>query len=102
MNILDKIPPDKARHAVAGSLVAGVASALAMRVHPPFAWQAGMLAAVAAGLVKELVIDKRANAKAAAAGQAPPHEVSGMDALATALGGVPASAAPFVAWLLTR
>lgn len=101
MNILDKLPPDKARHAVAGSLVAGVASALAMRVHPPFAWQAGMLAAVAAGLAKE-VLDHRANAKAAAAGQAPPHEVSGMDALATALGGVPVSAAPFVAWLMTR
>jgi len=88
---LPTIPHDKATHFIYG---AGIAL-LVMHACMAFAgidrlWAkgAGLLAAVLAGVVKECVVDRGTNKRAAARGEPEPHTVSVGDAIATALGGV--------------
>lgn len=86
---LPLIPQDKANHAVYGAVLTALGASLAIVAGaPPWAAAlAGAVLAAAAGLLKEQ-LDARANAKALAAGQPPPHGVERADALATTAGGL--------------
>lgn len=100
---LTALPPDKAKHFIAGSLAAaaGVGLVLAAgRGVPVFAPVAGVLAAAVAGLWKELR-DERANEASLAEGLPAPHEVSGADVVATIAGSFPV-VAPLVVAIVWR
>ena len=94
MNAIDRIPPDKARHFVAGTIVATLAACAAA-----FVGLAGSLVACAAvaaaaliGGAKEVMDargNKRATGKWLGEPRGTPHGVEWHDALATALGAAP-------------
>lgn len=91
VNPLDKLPPDKAKHALGGALLGTVAAcATVVSGYAGFAWQAAVTVALLAGVLKE-VLDAKANRKATGKWlgepRGTPHGVEGLDALATALGG---------------
>jgi ABC-type uncharacterized transport system permease subunit len=81
---LPQLPADKANHFVYGACIATVVSLVTH--HPTY----GLLAAVAAGVVKEL-IDAAQNYLATKNPMVGPHGVSILDAAATVAGGVVAS-----------
>lgn len=83
MNLLNRIPQDKAKHYIAGSMVACVAAAVCIRINPAVAWQAALWAPLILGVLKE-AIDYYQNST-----QGTAHGVEFWDAFATALGGVP-------------
>lgn len=83
MNLLDKIPQDKAKHYIAGSMVACVAAAVCIRINPSVAWQAAIGASLILGVLKE-GLDYYQNRT-----QGTAHGVEFWDAFATAMGGVP-------------
>lgn len=88
---LPDIPHDKAVHFIYGAGIALVTMHAFMAfagIDQLWAKGAGLLAAVAAGAVKEYVLDRGLNKRAVAAGEEPPHTVSTGDVIATALGGV--------------
>jgi len=91
---LPMLPQDKANHFVYGLAIAIVAAYAAMVVlgwsHQQGKW-VGVVAAAAFGVAKE-GFDYVMNKRSAAAGGPPVHTVDGMDALATAAGGL-------VAWV---
>jgi hypothetical protein len=101
---LHLIPQDKANHEAYGARIAAISATLVMlacSLSPqtrPWALIAGALTAVesalAAGFIKERM-DAAANARAAAAGEPPPHGVERADIAATVRGGV-AVALPLV------
>lgn len=95
--ILDKLPYDKAKHAIGGGIVAAAAAALCIKAGwPQWAYAAAMASAAAAGIaveVKQWIGNRTAVAK---------REVSGADALATALGGAPVALPLLVSWLVAR
>ncbi len=88
---LPNIPHDKAVHFIYGAGIALVTMHAFMAfagIDQLWAKGAGLLAAVAAGAVKEYVLDRGLNKRAVAAGDPSPHTVSTGDVIATALGGV--------------
>lgn len=83
---LPMLPADKANHALYGAAIfLAVGAVVAHTPYAPAARLAGVVAAFATGLLKE-VLDARANRAAVARGEAPPHGVEGADVLATAGG----------------
>ena len=97
MKLLPQVPADKAQHFIYGAVIAALSTlalfllARALRVPLPLAPIAAAGVAALAGKAKE-VMDAKANAKAAAEGEPPPHEVSSADIRWTAIGGVVAAA----------
>lgn len=97
MNLFKLIPQDKANHEVYGARLAAGAGIIVAVALLSFKAQlvvaigassaAAFVIAAAAGKVKEMM-DDRANKKAVAAGEAPPHEVSRQDSVATMKGGL--------------
>lgn len=88
---LPDIPHDKAVHFIYGAIIAVIVMHAAMAffgIDQLWAKGIGLLAAVAAGAVKEYALDAWTNKRAVAAGEAPPHVVSTNDVIATVLGGV--------------
>jgi hypothetical protein len=93
---LPTLPADKANHHLYGAWITVTVfiacMLLAMQLQAPgimvLAPFAGVLAALLAGLHKEWR-DSVANARARAAGQPEPHQVSAHDVRATVLGGLP-------------
>ena len=94
MNAIDRIPPDKARHFVAGTMVAALAACAAALVGfaGPLVACAAVAAAVLIGGAKE-VMDARANKRATGKWlgepRGTPHGVEWHDVLATAMGAAP-------------
>lgn len=85
---LRDIPEDKAKHYIAGTIAATVG---ALSFHSMM-WQAAILAALAAGILKECadaIINKKATGQWLGDPKGQPHGVEWQDALATALGSVP-------------
>ena len=100
MNVIDRIPPDKARHFVAGTMVAALAACAAALVGLPglLVACAAVAAALLAGGYKEaadLRANKRATGKWLGVPRGTPHGVEWHDMLATGLGGAPV-AFPFL------
>ena len=87
---IPSIPADKAQHFTYGALIALLAlySAIFLGLDQWAAKLIGVVAAISAGLIKEYVLDLRANKTAEAAGSPLPHEISAGDVIATVLGGV--------------
>ena len=82
------LPADKANHVIAGALVfLPVAIAVALAGHAQYARPAGAVAALVAGLLKELA-DWLANRHLAQQGLPPAHGVEVADAAATTAGGL--------------
>lgn len=97
LDALNNLAHDKALHAIAGGLLAAVAAVVAIKAgYPQYAWQAALAVPLVAGIAKEGK-DRLDNRKKPGS-----HDVSGADALATALGGVPVAAPLFVTWLIAR
>jgi len=101
MNAIDRIPADKARHYLAGTIVAALAACAAALagLAPLLVISASVGAAVLAGLAKEgmdLRANKRATGKWLGDPRGTPHGVEWHDALATALGGAPVALSLFV------
>lgn len=88
--IVHNIPADKAQHFTYGTLIALLAlyCAIFLGLDRWAAKLVGVAAAISAGLIKEYVLDLRANKAAEKVGLPPPHDVSAADLIATALGGV--------------
>jgi hypothetical protein len=84
VNPLDRVPYDKAKHYLGGTLISLVASLLCIYLlkKPALAWQLGLGAATLAGVLKEGT-DWALNKYRGTA-----HGVEFYDALATALGGL--------------
>jgi len=101
MNIIDRIPPDKARHFVAGTIVAALAACATAFVGLPglVVACAAVAAAVLAGGYKEaadLRANKRATGKWLGEPRGTPHGVEWQDAIATAMGAAPVALPMFL------
>lgn len=82
------LPADKANHLILGLMVAFFFAWLAVRAgYPQRAAQAGAIAALAAGVIKESA-DAWNNRQARRAGLREPHTVDPLDVVATAAGGL--------------
>ena len=94
MSAIDRIPPDKARHFLAGTIVATLAACAAALagLSALLVACAAVAAAVLIGSAKE-VMDARANKRATdkwfGDPRGTPHGVEWHDALATAMGAAP-------------
>lgn len=101
------IAQDKANHEVYGARIASVCASVVYVIvaaalkQPAYARPAAALAAVgsaaAAGKIKE-ELDRRANRKALARGETPPHSVESADIVATTKGGVVVALPIAVSW----
>lgn len=87
---LPTLPPDKAQHLIYGLAASAVTYAALMAAQQPplLAARAGLLASIAVGVLKEAA-DAWGNRRATGHWRTGPHGVEGLDALATAAGGVP-------------
>jgi len=87
---LPTLPPDKAQHVIYGLVISAMTYAAMMAAQQPplLAARAGLLASAAAGLLKEAA-DAWVNRRMTGHWRTGPHGVEGLDALATAAGGLP-------------
>lgn len=82
------LPADKANHIIWGLLTAFFFAWLAVRAgYPQHAGRTGVVAALAAGFIKECA-DAWSNRQARKRGEREPHTVDPLDVIATAAGGV--------------
>lgn len=110
--MLRVFPADKLAHyqwaswfSTAAAVIAVLFAMIALHSSPASAALAGVVASVgtalAAGKMGERS-DRLANAKAAAAGEPPPHEVSTSDVLASLLGCIPSAVPLLVLFIATH
>jgi hypothetical protein len=115
MNIKDMLrvfPWDKLSHyqwaswfATLGAVITIATMVVQFRIGLPMAALGGAVVAIAVAAIAGFAgerLDQQANDAAAAGGQAPPHEVSTGDIVASALGALPVAAPLLLLWLLSR
>lgn len=95
--LLDRIPADKAKHFLAGSIIGMIGALVSARLHiPPYQGAVGL--ALLAGIVKEgkdAYTNKKMTGDWLGFPRGFPHGVEGWDALATTLGGAVVAAPLF-------